>query len=88
MEHHRAQAAVDHSRRRFIGAAALLAATSVIGRTGPAVASDGTSKVRPMPEAVDLSRGLKQIDAGDLSVGYVDAGPQDGPAVLLLHGWP
>jgi pimeloyl-ACP methyl ester carboxylesterase len=31
---------------------------------------------------------VKQIDAGDLNVGYVDAGPRDGPAVLLLHGWP
>ena len=31
---------------------------------------------------------VKQIDAGDLNVGYVDAGPEDGPAVLLLHGWP
>ena len=30
----------------------------------------------------------KQIAAGDLSVGYVDAGPADGVAVLLLHGWP
>lgn len=31
---------------------------------------------------------LKQIEAGALNVGYDDAGPADGPAVLLLHGWP
>jgi pimeloyl-ACP methyl ester carboxylesterase len=31
---------------------------------------------------------LKQIDAGDLNVGYAEAGPADGPAVVLLHGWP
>jgi len=31
---------------------------------------------------------LKQIDAGILNIGYAEAGPADGPVVLLLHGWP
>ena len=31
---------------------------------------------------------LKQVDAGDLSVGHLDAGPPEGTAVVLLHGWP
>ncbi|WP_327032074.1 alpha/beta hydrolase [Micromonospora ureilytica] len=31
---------------------------------------------------------LRQIEAGVLNVGYVDAGPPDGDPVILLHGWP
>jgi pimeloyl-ACP methyl ester carboxylesterase len=46
-------------------------------------------------DAITMNRGadtpfgpLKQIDAGLLSVGYAEAGPADGRAVILLHGWP
>ena len=35
-----------------------------------------------------LASPVKQIAAGVLDVGYADVGPADGPAVLLLHGWP
>ena len=31
---------------------------------------------------------IKTIDAGVLTVGYAEAGPADGTAVILLHGWP
>jgi pimeloyl-ACP methyl ester carboxylesterase len=31
---------------------------------------------------------LKRIDAGLLNVGYAEAGPANGPVVILLHGWP
>jgi len=41
-----------------------------------------TIEARPSFSAV------RQIDAGVLNVGVVDQGPLDGPAVVLLHGWP
>ncbi|WP_431272202.1 alpha/beta fold hydrolase [Dankookia sp. P2] len=30
----------------------------------------------------------RQVEAGLLNIGYAEAGRPDGPAVLLLHGWP
>jgi len=31
---------------------------------------------------------IRQIEAGALDVGYIDAGPPAGPPIVLLHGWP
>jgi pimeloyl-ACP methyl ester carboxylesterase len=76
---------IDHNRRRFFGSAALAFAATQLGLAGPALAA-------PVPE---VKRGshtsfapLKQIDAGVLNVGYAEAGPANGPPVILLHGWP
>ena len=43
----------------------------------------------PIKAGTNISFGsLKQIDAGVLNVGYAEAGPINGSAVILLHGWP
>jgi pimeloyl-ACP methyl ester carboxylesterase len=31
---------------------------------------------------------IKHVQAGVLDVAYADVGPANGPAVILLHGWP
>jgi pimeloyl-ACP methyl ester carboxylesterase len=44
---------------------------------------------QPTHESPTTSFGpVKQVKAGVLNVGYVAAGPNEGPAVVLLHGWP
>jgi pimeloyl-ACP methyl ester carboxylesterase len=77
---------INDERRRLFGVAAttIVAAqfASFPTRSGaePAgnVATGAASPIGP----------VRQINAGPLSVGYVDIGPADGPTVILLHGWP
>src|SRR5271165_6180451 len=79
------------SRRRLLALASISAGGALLaqrplfadqGGAGPATASATTN-----PK--DTSFGpRKQIDAGLLNVGYAEAGPPNGPAVILLQGWP
>jgi pimeloyl-ACP methyl ester carboxylesterase len=83
---------IDHHRRRYLGTAAMTTAAVQLGIIGPAAAQSGKTKPAALPPTTPgthTSFGLlKQIDAGALNVGYAEAGPTDGPVVILLHGWP
>ena len=62
------------------------------GMIGSADAQSGNAKPADVPAIKPGTNTsfppLKQIDAGLLSVGYAEAGPANGPVVILLHGWP
>jgi pimeloyl-ACP methyl ester carboxylesterase len=83
---------INRDRRRFLGTAALAIAAAELGMIGSAPAQSDKkqpARVRSAQSGTSASFSpLKQIDAGVLNVGYAEAGPADGPAVLLLHGWP
>src|SRR5258708_35127017 len=78
-----------HRRPPLVGPAALTAAAAQLGMIGAVDAQPGKAKMPSVKPGSHTSFGpLKQIDAGLLNVGYAEAGPADGPPVLLLHGWP
>src|ERR1700761_4285772 len=80
---------IDQNRRRFLGNAAMTVAVAQLGIFGSAKAQSAATSVPGTKPGTNTSFApLKQIDAGLLNVGYAEAGPADGTAVILLHGWP
>ena len=88
---------INHDRRRFLGTAVTTVAAARLGIISSADAHSGRAEradaaaIRPgtIKPGTNSSFGpLKQIDAGLLNVGYAEAGPANGPAAILLHGWP
>lgn len=64
------------SRRGLMAAA--VAVSAATGLTGVARAQQTVAGVGA----------LKRVNTGDLNIAYVEAGPADGPVIILLHGWP
>ena len=79
-------------RRHFLGTAAMTLFAAELVMIGCAEAQTSKAKPADVPAiepGTNTSFGsLKQIDAGVLNVGYAEAGPANGPPVVLLHGWP
>ena len=80
---------INHYRRRFLGAAALIFTAVPLGLTGSAAARSDKPTPAPLkPETNKSFDTLKQIDAGVLNIGYAESGPANGSPVILLHGFP
>ena len=75
------------SRRKFLGGVALSIAAASFPRSVDASTEVQTEKGRASRSGPGFQP-LKQIAAGPLNIGYAEHGPADGPAVILLHGWP
>ena len=80
-------------RRRLFGAAAVAVgvAAAKVGLLGSANAQVDAANSAQSPPSGGMSASfgpLRKIDAGLLNVGYAESGPAEGPAVILLHGWP
>ncbi len=72
---------VNLKRRLLLGSAGAGLIAAQLAMLGAAHAQTGKS-------ALSAFGTIKQINAGLLNVGYAEAGPADGPPVILLHGWP
>jgi pimeloyl-ACP methyl ester carboxylesterase len=82
----------NQKRRYLLGAAALGVASVEWGlplvaraqSVGQATAASAGEPALPIKRL----QPIKQVHAGVLDIGYYEAGPADGPVVLLLHGFP
>jgi pimeloyl-ACP methyl ester carboxylesterase len=80
---------INSNRRRFIGTAALSFGAVELAWNGLANAQSMSRKPAATAATSNASfDNIKQINAGVLDIGYAESGPQNGEAVILLHGWP
>ncbi|CAM2156712.1 Alpha/beta hydrolase [Pararobbsia alpina] len=82
---------VNTKRRRLLGgtlAGLSLVDFGLIGLAHADTETDAQKSQGSSATGAATFESIKQINAGTLNVGYVDAGPRNGQAIFLLHGWP
>ena len=76
---------INTRRRRLLGTTVAGLSLMELGLGGLAHAQSSDTHAG---SRVASFENLRQINAGTLSVGYAEAGPRNGPVVILVHGWP
>jgi pimeloyl-ACP methyl ester carboxylesterase len=77
---------IDLRRRHIVIGTAVTTAAVHLGMLGSPSAKPTLPLIKT---GANISFGpLKHINAGLLNIAYAEAGPADGPPVILLHGWP
>jgi pimeloyl-ACP methyl ester carboxylesterase len=78
----------SQNRRDFFAIAAMtFAGAELVAADAAAQTQKATGPIPSAGKSASFGQ-IKQIDAGLLNVGYAEAGPAEGPPVILLHGWP
>jgi pimeloyl-ACP methyl ester carboxylesterase len=80
-----------YDRRYFLQQAAMClgaAELAVVGIGQEARSSDSDIGPNADKKEAKLFGPIKQINAGDLNVGYAEEGSANGIPIILLHGWP
>lgn len=82
----------QYSRRGFLDTAALTLAASPLILAGASHSHPGRTGMNAPSAALAAKDGplgrIRQVEAGELSIGYAELGPETGTPVILLHGWP
>ncbi len=79
---------IDHRRRHLVSGVAIAAAAQ-LGHFPSAAAQLVPPVLPPVKPGTNVSLGpVKHISSELLNIAYAEAGPADGPPVILLHGWP
>src|ERR1051326_644186 len=81
---------IKYDRRSFLSDAFMTFGAAELTKMGLDAAFSDPKPINTLPgkPGINKSFDIKQINAGELNVGYIDEGPVNGTVVVLLHGWP